>query len=186
MGAELLGKTLASRDMRVEIAERRLGLLMEFVQDGDCRGGAFPCCGRVRRRYGRSARRRRRTVRKNRRNRDSTEENSRVRNPLFLRVAGSSPRALARMSDNNLPVAPSSRFCVWARIRSANSTTACWARSPNVTMRERSEMSISDLMRLTTDASAVTAGILMVSLIAFHPLGASRGAATWVRRCNFA
>ena len=89
-----------------------------------------------------------------------------MKKPLSLSVAGSSPRALPRMSDSNLPVVPSSRFWVWARMRSANSTTDRCARSPKVTMRDRSEMSISDLIRATADASTMTAGTLMASLIA--------------------
>src|SRR5262249_27335018 len=101
----------------------------------------------------------------NRRTRASTEENRRVSRPLFFSAAGSSPRALARMSDNSLPVAPISRFWVWARIRSANSTTARCARSPNVTIRERSEISIIDLMRATADGSVLTAGRLAVSFL---------------------
>ena len=95
------------------------------------------------------------------------DENRRAKKPASFSAAGSSPRALPRMSDRSLPVVPSSRFCVWARMRSANSTTERWARSPKVTMRERSEISISDLMRATADASACTAGTLMVSLTPF-------------------
>src|SRR5215467_6515005 len=49
-------------------------------------------------------------------------------------------------------------------MRSANSTTERCARSPNVTMRERSAMLISDLMRATEVASAGNAGRFVVSL----------------------
>jgi hypothetical protein len=58
-------------------------------------------------------------------------------------------------------------------MRSANSTTERCARSPNVTMRERSEMSISDLMRVTADGSATTVGTLTGSLVRVHPLWTS-------------
>jgi hypothetical protein len=37
----VLGKILAGRDMRVEIAKRRFGLLVEFVQDGDVAAERF-------------------------------------------------------------------------------------------------------------------------------------------------
>jgi hypothetical protein len=46
-------------------------------------------------------------------------------------------------------------------------------------------MSISDLMRVTADASAAIAGTLMVSLIAFILCGHFSRGRHMVPRCNF-
>jgi hypothetical protein len=73
------------------------------------------------------------------------------------------------MSDKSAPVAPSSRFWVWA-----SSTADLCGRSPKVTIRERSEMSISDLIRATAATSLATVGTLasLIPVIAVSLRGA--------------
>jgi len=163
--AEFFGKGLAGRDVSIEPGNRRFGLLVQVVEQRkiaaqrllvavELKGDAVDLRGNVIELLGEAA------------EPASAEENKRLTKFASLRLAGSRPRALPRISDSNLPVVPSSRFCVWARIRSANWTTECWARSPKVTRRERSPMLISDLMRATAATSGTMAeGRMLVHVI---------------------
>jgi hypothetical protein len=155
--AEFFGEGLAGRDVSIEPGNRRFGLLVQVVEQRkiaaqrllvavDLDGDAVNLRGNVVELFRKAAHprlgRREQTADKICVLQARRVETPRLPEHIRQQFAGVSEFTVLRLGK-----VPVGEF-----------TTECWARSPKVTSRERSVMSISDWMRATAATSGTMAG----------------------------